>query len=625
VIRILFILLILLFSISSPAFAVEPGEVESVTMKELLFYDLEELTSVSFFPTVSRRAPGYSYVITSDQIEKSPERTLGDIIAMRVPGMTTGGQEVNGPIIGTRGILLDNNSKTMVMIDEQQVNQRSHFGFTGGLFSPLLGDIKQVEVILGPGAILHGSGALNGFINMVPKDGKDNPGGFINTEYGTEDKFWKIETGYGGSYGENKNVYLYGGMYGAEGFEPDELYGSTKTFDIHSNGFDDGNHKFSLYWNHENFNLNAFFYEINPYKNNSQPVAGTGFFHHATLGIRPKYIIPLSNTDSLELISSFLWNDQSEHRDLPPPAFRVGGGSEKHYELKNIYKTTRWKDHSLAMGFLVGGKQFYENKQFFSDDAAIPNLVLNTHWLETSVFGEDVIALSDRWTVSVGLRYDKIHFSGMSSGFWQRVYSNPDPRIIHLSPHKEPDEIDGHFSPRIATAYDIDKDTTIKASYQHGFRAPDATYYRNNLLYRDAASALGIPFPDLEIETMDSYELNLQKNFPEKKIKVNFNAFYNVFEDLISNQTYRDTGLFTPEQIAALIRATEPNLPPGFPIGSFLNELDTDKDLGRGNRSDIPAGEQHRSEAQLRICQIRRRCNSIPYTPDQSEHPLVFL
>ncbi|RPI35209.1 MAG: hypothetical protein EHM54_08645, partial [Nitrospiraceae bacterium] len=68
-IRILFILLVLLFSISSHSFAVEPEELASVTMQELLlFYDLEELTSVSFFPTVSRKAPGYSYVITSDQI-----------------------------------------------------------------------------------------------------------------------------------------------------------------------------------------------------------------------------------------------------------------------------------------------------------------------------------------------------------------------------------------------------------------------------------------------------------------------------------------------------------------------------------------------------------------------------
>ncbi|RPI34377.1 MAG: hypothetical protein EHM54_09640, partial [Nitrospiraceae bacterium] len=131
--RTLFILLVLLFSISSISFALEPEELESVTVKELLlFYDLDELTSVSFFPTVSRKAPGYSYVITSDQIEKSPERTLDDIIAMRVPGMTTGRHERAGSLIGTRGILIDNNAKTMVMLDEQQINQRSQFGYSAG-------------------------------------------------------------------------------------------------------------------------------------------------------------------------------------------------------------------------------------------------------------------------------------------------------------------------------------------------------------------------------------------------------------------------------------------------------------------------------------------------------------
>ena len=152
------------------------------TLEELLDIPFEELvnievSSVGFFDTAASKAPGYSYIITAEEIEKSPGRNLSDIIEMKVPGMTTGGHERHGPLIGTRGIFIDNNAKTMVMLDEQQINQRSHFGYTAGLLSPLLGDVRQAEVILGPGAILHGSGALNGFINLLPKNGKDNPGG----------------------------------------------------------------------------------------------------------------------------------------------------------------------------------------------------------------------------------------------------------------------------------------------------------------------------------------------------------------------------------------------------------------------------------------------------------------
>jgi outer membrane receptor protein involved in Fe transport len=551
----LLLVLLVVFSFTSRSFATEPEELESVTMQELLlFYDLEELTSVSFFPTVSRKAPGYSYVITSDQIEKSPERTLGDIIAMRVPGMTTGGHERHGPLIGTRGIFIDNNAKTMVMLDEQQINQRAHFGYTSGLLSPLLGDIKQVEVILGPGAILHGSGALNGFINLVPKNGKDNPGAFINSEYGFDDKAWKLEAGYGASYGENKNVFLYGGMYDAEGFEPDELFGSTKRFDIHSNGFGAGNYRVSAYWNHDNFNLNVFSYENNPYKNSS---VEADWFHQQTLGIRPKYIFKINNTDSLELIGSLLWFDHSTRGPVPPFG-QIGdrAGSEKHWEFKNIYKTTRWDGHSLAGGFSYGEKRFFQNKQFFSEDAESWLAILDTKWKEASVFAEDVIALTDKWTASFGLRYDRIYLSEMSH--------------IDFTEPITPDEIKGHYSPRIATAYELDSNTVVKASYQHGFRTPDASYYIFNLIFKDAAESQGIDFPTLEIETMDSYELNFLKNFPEKKIKLNCNVFYNIFKDLLSFNFYKDTDLFTPEQLQAIKDAL--GLPPQSVLGSFLNE-----------------------------------------------------
>jgi outer membrane receptor protein involved in Fe transport len=544
--------------VSSNSFAVELAELETETARELLlFYEKEELLSVSFFDTVSRKAPGYSFVITNEQIESSPSRTLRDVIEMRVPGMTTGGHERHGPLIGTRGIFIDNNAKTMVMLDEQQINQRAHFGYTVGLLSPLLGDLKQVEVILVPGAILHGSGALNGFINLIPKNGKDNPGLFFNSEYGFADELWKVESGYGGSYGNNKNYYIYAGAYGAEGYEPHELYGFTKTFDVNSNGFEGGNYRFSIYWNHDNFNLNTFYYENNPYKNSSFEI---GAFHQATLGIRPRYTFEINNTDSLEVTGSLLWFDQRSPRNLPPSnLIEDRGGAERHWDLKNIYRTTRWENHSLAAGFSYGEKHFYQNRQFFSEDAETWLAVLDTKWEELSVFAEDVIALNKSWTASFGLRYDKIYLNDM--------------KHILFTKTQTPDAIEGHYSPRIATAYELDENTVVKASYQHGFRTPDAFYYVNYLVFKDAAESAGLSLPTLDIETMDSYEVNFQKNFPERKLKVDLNLFYNIFKNQLSFKFYEDTG-FTPAEIDAIKVAAGLPLSPFVRPGSFLNSDD---------------------------------------------------
>lgn len=556
------------------------------TLEELLDIPFEELvnievSSVGFFATPASKAPGYSYIITAEEIEKSPERSLSDIIEMKVPGMTTGGHERHGPIIGTRGIFIDNNAKTMVMLDEQPINQRSHFGYTAGLLSPLLGDIRQAEVILGPGAILHGSGALNGFINLLPKNGKDNPGVFFDSEYGFAEELWKVESGYGTSYGEEKNIYLYGGLYGAEGYEPEKMYGYSKTFDIHAKGFDEGNSRFSLYWNHDRFNLNTFYYENNPYKNSSAEI---DHFHQTTLGIRPKYVFELPHTDTFEVLGSLLWFDHSSPRNLPPTdLIEDRGGSENHWELKNVYRTARWKDHLLAAGFSYGEKYFFQKDQFFSDDTQTWLGTVDTEWREASLFAEDVVALNDRWTASLGLRYDKIDLGTMESDTWIG--------------EKSANEIDGNFSPRIATAYELDAKTTVKASYQHGFRTPDAFYYMQYLTFKDIAESLALRFPSLEIETMDSFELNLQKELPEHKLRVDCNLFYNIFKDRLSWKFYDETGLFTPAELDDLKRNLGLPLIKEVRLGSFLNDEEKIKAYG----GEINASFRPLSHTEVRL------------------------
>ncbi len=85
---------------------------------------------------------------------------------------------------------------------------------------------------------------------------------------------------------------------------------------------------------------------------------------------------------------------------------------------------------------------------------------MDTQWFEASVFGEDVISLTDKWTVSVELRYDKVDLGDMFSNTWQNIH-NLDPNNPFKTAHKTPEPIDGHVSPSVATAYNLDKDTII--------------------------------------------------------------------------------------------------------------------------------------------------------------------
>lgn len=108
--------------------------------------------------------------------------------------------------MGTRGLMIDNNAKTNVMLDGQSINQRVHFGTMISLDSPLIGNLSRIELSLSPGTIIHGSGAINGFLNLVPKNGTDNNETFAKFEHGFKDDLYSLELGHGFAYGVNELV-----------------------------------------------------------------------------------------------------------------------------------------------------------------------------------------------------------------------------------------------------------------------------------------------------------------------------------------------------------------------------------------------------------------------------------
>ncbi len=512
---------------------------------ELFDMSLEELseidiTSASFFTTTTRKAPGFVMSYDMDEIEMSPVRTLADLFELYVPGAISGSHERQGRLVGTRGLMIDNNAKTLVMWDGQQINFRMHFGYMVGMLSPFLGDVAKVEVIHGPGVVMHGSGAINGLVNMIPKTGTSHPGGFVKYEYGFREKARLYEGGYGFSYGENRDVYIYGGKYLARGFEPEDSLGASQSYaaDVEAFGFKRNNFRVSTVWNHENFNLNIFSYSLSPQKNSNTEY---GYFMNQSLGVRPKFLYEISETDSVEVSASLLLNDFGNVDSVNSPE-DIRGGSERHWNVRSVYKTTAIENHQIAFGGVYGKKTFYDMSYFLSNDPRDGYESIDTEWEEIGIFTEDVITLSDSLTFSAGLRYEVFNVGNVSSdspNITPDTYGNENTGTI--SPH---------FSPRVAFAYEYDKETSVKASYQHGFRMPDAIYYNWNLQNNAAATGLGYAnSPSLKPEEMDSYELNLEKILNDK-VTVNANMYYNIFKDQLSWGPL--TNYWTADQVDAI-------------------------------------------------------------------------
>ncbi len=523
-----------------------------ISLEELVEIDV---SSAGFFTTTTNKAPGTIMVYDMEDIEHAPIRTLSDMFDQYIPGAISGAHERQGRLIGTRGLMIDNNAKTLVMWDGQQINCRSHFGYMIGMLSPMMGDISKIEVIHGPGAIMHGSGAINGFVNMVPKTGLTHQGGFLSYEYGIKEKSNLLEGGYGYKYGDNRGLYVYGGKLRAVGFSPDETWGESKEYigDVSAWGFQESNYRVSTTWNHDNFSMNFFTYELNPQKNSLHEF---GYFKNETMAVRPKYIVELNDTDKVELSASFLWMDFGDIGANGQTA-NVIGGSERHWDTKAVYKTTRFDNHQLAVGGLFGKKEFRGSQFYFAADPPEGFESLDTRWEESSMFAEDVISITDQLTLSFGIRYDQYHLDPIQNMSY--VGDIPDP---------EPGKIPGHTSPRIALAYEFDEQTVVKASYQHGFRMPDAAYYNWNQVNNAAASALGFSnSPALKPEELDSYEINLYKVLTNK-LSMNVNAYYNVFKDQLA---WGDLSAYWTDAEIAAMNDWTPASSWGWEGGMFQN------------------------------------------------------
>ncbi len=516
--------LVFIFLISTPLYA-------EVKMKDILNMSLDEvmllkIKSTSFLETSILETPAYTLIVDMDDVEHSPARNLYDILHMYVPGTYMGVHGRSGPLHGVRGILTDANTKTIVTLDGQHLNQRIAFGYKTGMVSPLMGDLDRIEITNGPGALTQGSGAINGFINMIPKNGEDNPGTFLNTEHGFTEKAYVLETGHGLSYGQNKNLYLYAGAYDAEGFEPDNTYDQETTYPINAYGFGEAGYRISSYWKHRTSSLNAFYFKDTPVTGAAETgnIGRAGSWQTAAAGLRPKLDLELTQEHILSFIGSLMWIDHNKITP-GPTGTTVDGGSESHSDITVVYKTTSIKNNALALGTSYGYKKFREKDQYLQGDLSSSTSAVNTSWREFSLFTEDRFTIIDPLSLTIGLRYDKY--------FMDKILTTPDEGTDQTPFEIEPEVDDEHFSPQILLAYEITPETITKLSYRHGYRMPDPVHFKTVVMSNRVARGMGLPTHDLEPETMGAYEFNLHSQL-SRKLSVDFNLFHNEFKNQLS-------------------------------------------------------------------------------------------
>lgn len=534
---------------------------QQVDTDDLADLDLEDLmnmtvSSSSFFTLKSSETPGYIYSLDLNKVYSS--QSLIENVRMVIPGMYDGAH-TDTEVIGVRGMKAVDNSKTMVMFDGQSLNQRANVGYGLGLTSKLIGDVKSVEVCLGPNAIVHGSGAISGYINMTPKNGYDNPGLFANVskefEANADNKanfISKIEAGYG--FGtSSRNVFVYAGYYNSDGWSPDSSFATSAEYNkarldtIRVNNTEKPNFRISTHANFDGLTLNVGYMQ-----NYRSSKLGAQDNFQRQLNAKLKYTLSLGDAESVDFVLADEQSDLGRFSIKKGTADKtIAGGAENHVEGKVIFKTTRFNNNSLALGALYGSRNFHAGEFFFGSDfnytyndcsyITDPNTgnsyadsknkpdvnylwasgqMPEGKWKEMAFFAEDIYKMNDNLVMALGLRYD--HF-----------------KVADF------DDNQSNLAPRFAVSYLVNDNHVVKASYQQGFRTMD--YYnmgqtKNNKVavinyrlhhYGDNRYADKTFNIKIEPEKVHSVELNYHGDFASKAVSLDVNAFYNIYKNTI--------------------------------------------------------------------------------------------
>lgn len=560
-------------------------------IEDIFAMDIEDLMntqvlSSSFLSLTAKEAPGYSYRLDLD--DRLAQQSLIDIIKMVIPGYSDG-SHTDTEIFGVRGMKVVDNSKSIVMFDGQNLNMRSNIGYGVGLNSMLLGDVKGLEVSLGPNAIVHGSGAISGYINMLPKNGYDNRGFMVNVNKEFEPDavnqssgISKAEIGYG--FGSQKrNAYLYAGWYYCNGWSVDSAFFSQvepgTLFTDAVSGYKAGytpraNFRLSGYANFDDFNLQVAYTQSSRSIIPSKKLPDTSYAIEAGSDMQENFTRQMNSRlkwgrdlNEYEHLVISLSNELSDLGRVSDG--NLQGGAESHIEAKVVASTKRIGNNQLAVGGLVGGRKFYAGKFYFGNDVDYAATAENGDFIydpdTKQPFKVPVIdpetglpATDSKGNQVMENDRSKIWTSGqMPNGKWNEwaifaedVYKPIDKLVVALGLRydvfrvKAFDENQSNLSPRVALSWLLSDNHVVKASFQQGFRTMDyynraQTYYRKDAElqygFRHAAQNIGCDNMRISVdpETLNSFELNYHGDFFGKVLSVDANAFFNRYKNTI--------------------------------------------------------------------------------------------
>lgn len=428
-------------------------DLTELPIESLLAVEVRTVSGAAKHEQTATRAPAAVSVITAEEIRRFGWLDLGEALRA-LPGFHESHNR-NYQFLGVRGFSRpgDFNSRVLVLIDGHRINDSVYGqGSTEAVFPLDMDLVDRIEVIRGPGSALYGSGAFFAVINVIPKSAAQVPGLELAGRAGSG-QAWQGRVSSGARFASGLEI-----VASASGMRGDgdralrlpDLVGSAVAPDGVSRNSDGEawqNAYLGLKWGEWKFTAIQGQRDKQYGTGTYSTVAGDGYSGtsdgHQLVDLQWDHALDGGRGLHVRTAYHWYWYRSPMHLSAAPTVPYREVSDSQWWSTEVRYDHRLGERHRLALGAEYA--RHFENRQTSIDVTPYAlYLDVNRPYATSALFLQDEIALTSRWTVTLGLRHDR------------------------LSGGQSP------LSPRAAAVYSPDDATAVKLLYGTAFRAPNA-------------------------------------------------------------------------------------------------------------------------------------------------------
>ncbi|WP_196221295.1 TonB-dependent hemoglobin/transferrin/lactoferrin family receptor [Sansalvadorimonas verongulae] len=508
----------------------------------------------------------------SEQLDREMARNIKDMMRYE-PGIEVGTNQRGG----SEGFNIRGMDANRVKIMVDGIDQSQQFDPGYGFISSQrnfidIDSLKAIEVVKGPSSSLYGSDAIGGTVAYITK----NPADYLKAEgddshASIKSAYSSVDKGFTNTFtAANRSgdldtmvVYTRRDAHETKNYEGSNVYGPDRgkvnPNDNRSNNIlakvqyqINDSHRVGLTVEHLNSKSDSKLKSMDLYNNGAPHNASAsdesertrvGIFHEWDLNSAfadlVKWNLDWQKTEKSQNTFmpayvltmrpgvSFTYNDRIKDYSYTENSLSLSTQLEKAFSLAGL-------EHNVVYGFSASRTDTQNNNttiDLADNTVTKENYIPKVDAKKYGLFVQDEIQVTDRLTVTPGLRYDRYEYNPSGN----HTFNSQDVTDVTNS------KVTG----RLGTVYKLTENLNLFAQYSQGFKNPgfyEMYFYRNGGTYK------AIPNPNLKPEESDSYEIGLRGDGSLGSYEVT--SFYNKYDNFIDSVTDRSNSSF-PDGISS--------------------------------------------------------------------------